>query len=96
MSGRRQGDLDRRQARSVLLMLFARQCGKCFYCGAPMRLVPRGVHHDGRRDLATIDHKIPVCAGGRSNRGNLVAAHAGCNRAKGDSLDYGQGASHAG
>ncbi len=45
--------------------------GVCFYCG-------RGV---GARAL-TMDHRVPLARGGRSVRGNVVAACKACNTKK--------------
>lgn len=45
--------------------------GRCFYCG---RLV-------GARAL-TMDHRVPLARGGRSVRGNVVAACKTCNTKK--------------
>lgn len=47
------------------------QKGVCAYCGAP---VPP-------REL-TMDHVVPVARGGRSTKGNVVAACKACNNRK--------------
>jgi 5-methylcytosine-specific restriction protein A len=45
--------------------------GRCHYCG---KAVPA-------REL-TMDHVVPLVRGGRSNKGNLVAACKQCNTSK--------------
>jgi 5-methylcytosine-specific restriction enzyme A len=54
-----------------------RRCaaGACHYCGAQV----------GARGL-TMDHLVPIIRGGRSTRGNVVAACKACNSAKGHCL----------
>jgi len=47
------------------------QKGECYYCG---RMV-------GRENL-TMDHVVPLIRGGRSRKGNLVAACKECNSKK--------------
>lgn len=56
--------------------LFDKQEGRCAYCDVPMTML-RGP------DLCTIEHVIPIAAGGTSERRNLVAACHQCNRLKG-------------
>lgn len=50
------------------------QGGRCGICFRPM---PSDV------DRLSIDHVVPISRGGADGLGNLVAAHKGCNRAKG-------------
>jgi 5-methylcytosine-specific restriction protein A len=45
--------------------------GRCYYCGAK---VPAGE--------LTLDHIVPLARGGRSTRGNCVAACKDCNNRK--------------
>jgi 5-methylcytosine-specific restriction endonuclease McrA len=45
--------------------------GLCYYCGA--RVAPREL---------TLDHLVPVSRGGKSTRGNCVAACKACNNKK--------------
>jgi len=45
--------------------------GRCEYCG--QRAAPRAL---------TMDHRVPLVRGGRSTKGNLVAACKACNSAK--------------
>ncbi len=55
----------------------------CFYCGMPFDF-------NTRRTTAplafTVDHVVPVAAGGTDRLENLVPAHYRCNRAKSDTL----------
>lgn len=48
------------------------QKGKCFYCRRPTPKFDR-----------TLDHKLPVSRGGKTQRANLVMACRSCNYAKG-------------
>jgi 5-methylcytosine-specific restriction endonuclease McrA len=48
-----------------------RSSGICHHCGARV----------GAREL-TMDHLVPIIRGGRSTRGNVVAACKACNTAK--------------
>lgn len=51
--------------------IFARDDGRCQYCG--------------REDaLMTLDHVVPRCRGGESTWANLVTCCVGCNNKKGD------------
>jgi len=52
--------------------LLRREGGRCYYCFGPL----------SERTL-TIDHVVPVCAGGRDAVENLVACCFPCNLAKG-------------
>jgi 5-methylcytosine-specific restriction endonuclease McrA len=53
-----------------------RDCGRrCVYCATALDYT-----------IATIDHVVPLAHGGSHTPGNLVAACARCNRAKGDLL----------
>lgn len=57
--------------------LFDNQRGQCFYCSTrfPRAEIPsRAYFH--------IEHKIPVCRGGRNDRGNVVLACERCNLEK--------------
>jgi 5-methylcytosine-specific restriction endonuclease McrA len=51
--------------------------GKCHYCG---KQVPP-------KDL-TMDHLVPLARGGRSTKGNLVAACKECNTSKRSKLAF--------
>lgn len=63
-------------------ILFKRQGGLCGYCERPMTL-------DGRRrkrpapNVATIDHMVPIWAGGSSAIENKIACCYACNQLKG-------------
>ena len=52
--------------------LFERDDWMCQYCGEPLT-----------KRVATIDHLVPRCVGGRTSWGNCVTACAACNRQKG-------------
>jgi 5-methylcytosine-specific restriction endonuclease McrA len=52
------------------------QKNKCAYCG---RAMTRGT----AQTRATVDHVVPLSGGGRTRYGNVVAACAACNHAKG-------------
>lgn len=54
--------------------IYAKCGGACFYCHAPLRLA--GPWH--------VEHQLPRALGGLDEIGNLVAACAPCNLAKGD------------
>lgn len=60
--------------------IWARGDRECFYCGAPFA---------SWADM-TLDHVVPVSAGGSSRLGNLVPACQPCNRAKGsmDAVEF--------
>lgn len=55
-------------------MLWARDKGKCFYCGSGLSW-----------DAKTIDHVIPKSKGGPHRAWNLVIACLECNKNKGNS-----------
>jgi 5-methylcytosine-specific restriction endonuclease McrA len=55
---------------------------RCEYCDCPVFKVP-----DDSRDLATIDHRIPLSRGGVWKRYNLTCACRGCNEEKGSMTD---------
>lgn len=57
-----------------------RQRGRCHYCGVAMS---RSQHKDYRRFRPTLDHIIPLGAGGEDVEENTVAACYGCNHDKG-------------
>lgn len=64
--------------------LWAKQAGKCFYCGCSMHLSrgPKdGICSD---NLATLDHYIPRSQGGSNDLSNLVAACYRCNTLRSD------------
>lgn len=53
--------------------IYRRDGYRCYYCGV-------------RPDLFTIDHVIPLSAGGKSTTDNLVACCLSCNQAKADRI----------
>jgi 5-methylcytosine-specific restriction endonuclease McrA len=74
---------DTRILRSLRRQAAKRQGGLCHYCQLPMTPC------DGRSPASeTLDHIVPVSAGGRSNPGNVVAACFTCNQVKADSCQF--------
>ena len=61
--------------------IFARDGGRCVYCGIPARRPGRGVRRGP--DLATLDHVKPKAFGGALDRGNIVLACSACNNERG-------------
>jgi 5-methylcytosine-specific restriction endonuclease McrA len=61
--------------------IFARDEGRCVYCGIPARRPGRGVKR--APDLATLDHVVPRSFGGPLNRDNIVLACSACNNERG-------------
>ncbi|MPR06110.1 HNH endonuclease [Microvirga tunisiensis] len=61
--------------------VFARDEGRCVYCGIPARRPGRGVKC--APDLATLDHVVPKSFGGPLNRDNIVLACSACNNERG-------------
>lgn len=74
-----------------MAVLAERQGGRCAYCQTPLTL---DGDTDWRRNdgAATIDHVIPICAGGQKmisvKNPNLVAACARCNVRKGGMMPW--------
>lgn len=71
--------------RNEMLKAFKRQRGKCHLCGEPMNLS----QDQNNPDRATADHIVPKSHGGPV-KGNIAAAHAKCNYARGNKpiLDF--------
>ena len=61
--------------------VYARDGGRCVYCGKPARRPGRGVKR--APDLATLDHVRPRSTGGLLSRDNLVLACSACNNERG-------------
>jgi 5-methylcytosine-specific restriction endonuclease McrA len=61
--------------------VFARDEGRCVYCGIPARRPGRGVKR--APDLATLDHVVPKSFGGPLNCDNIVLACSACNNERG-------------
>ncbi|TFV48268.1 HNH endonuclease [Bradyrhizobium niftali] len=67
--------------------LFKKQEGKCYLCGAEMKLPIDFSERNVRDPLeATIDHVIPRSLGGSNKKENIKAAHAECNKRKRNTL----------
>ncbi|WP_246205218.1 HNH endonuclease [Microvirga arsenatis] len=61
--------------------VYARDGGRCVYCGIVARRPGRGVRRAA--DLATLDHVVPRSLGGPLTRENLVLACSACNNERG-------------
>ena len=61
--------------------VYARDGGRCVYCGNPARRPGPGVKR--APDLATLDHVLPKSHGGPLTRDNLVLACSACNNERG-------------
>lgn len=73
------GRLDTAKAQDWRWKHFKRQEGRCAYCGRAMVLGPTNA-----RNLATLDHVLPLSRGGLHHWENTVAACKACNHYKGD------------
>jgi 5-methylcytosine-specific restriction endonuclease McrA len=71
--GRRAGGMSASELREV-----REGAEDCYYCGSPLMLRHR-----------TIDHVIPLIAGGQHERGNVVVSCRSCNSKKGDRMTCG-------
>ena len=60
--------------------IFARDKWLCQICFRP---IPKFVSSPYDPQRATIDHRLPLAAGGNHTYTNLQSAHLGCNSAKG-------------
>ena len=61
--------------------VFARDQGRCVYCGIPARRPGRGVKRAPA--LAPLDHVVPRSLGGPLSRDNIVLACSACNNERG-------------
>jgi 5-methylcytosine-specific restriction endonuclease McrA len=73
-------DKARSYPRSWLKDCIKEQGSKCHYCRKRIKTNPLPVEWDRR---ATIDHVVPLSAGGENKRRNVVAACIKCNQDKG-------------
>jgi len=69
------------QSPSHVRTLGRRQGWLCFYCNC--RLIKPGRNNYGRNNIATIDHRTPLCRGGSGELWNKCLACAECNSRKG-------------
>jgi 5-methylcytosine-specific restriction endonuclease McrA len=60
--------------------LFRQQGGQCCWCGKPM-ILKRSAHLSEM--YATLEHLVPLSAGGDSKRENLALSHRKCNQERG-------------
>jgi len=73
--------MTRARREALFEAVFARDGGRCAYCGIEVRRRRRGLHR--APDLATLDHLRPRSMGGALDLGNLVLACQACNGARG-------------
>mmetsp|Transcript_17837 Transcript_17837/g.35963 ORF Transcript_17837/g.35963 Transcript_17837/m.35963 type:complete len:93 (-) Transcript_17837:565-843(-) len=57
---------------------------QCYYCGKRVRKVDWSSNYNGK-DLATVDHVVPLARGGTDHPSNLVVSCKPCNVKKGHS-----------
>lgn len=69
--------------RQVLIGLWHLQHGRCAYCSGTMLHADAQCAPEKRPARSTIDHMVPIAAGGRDDVSNRVAACAACNEQKG-------------
>lgn len=74
------GGLSSVERRLAMDRMMQAQGGRCFYCWKRMRRDVRSRHPD----RATIEHRVPIKAGGTNRPHNIVAACRACNTAKGE------------
>ena len=67
-----------------------RQGGLCAICSTPMQTGRRAVRRQDP-DAASLDHIVPVNAGGADTFENTQAVHGRCNARKGNLLPIHQG-----
>jgi RNA polymerase sigma-70 factor (ECF subfamily) len=70
--------LDSAARKEAMGRMISEQNGRCCYCGKVLRLDVRARHPD----RATIEHRIPLAAGGSSRSTNIAAACRNCNSRK--------------
>lgn len=70
------------RADQLLRDAYARERGRCFWCGKRVRLHWRGKKDRGEapKDGATMDHIIPKSDGGKYKIENIVCACSECNQ----------------
>ena len=61
--------------------IFARDGGRCVYCGVETHRLAKGLSRSPA--LATLDHVLPRSQGGPLTPGNLVLACQACNNRRG-------------
>ena len=72
-----------RPKRAAKLVVWERDNWTCQHCGVKVEIVPE---HPFPPHAATVDHVIPLSAGGSNMQGNLVTSCFECNQRKGGSL----------
>ena len=74
---------DARRRRRLIQSLKRKQGDRCYYCRVRMTAsAPPGEPRPPT--MRTVDHVVPLAAGGTNEAGNLVLACNRCNREKGD------------
>jgi len=68
-----------RRIRELVNQLEARDGSRCTLCGAPIDMRLPGTAKDG----PTLEHRIPISAGGTNDLDNLALAHHVCNARRG-------------
>lgn len=63
---------------------FHAQKGLCCYCSKPMLLAKGAACGRARDNQATLEHVVPVSAGGTGSYANTAAACFRCNNSRGD------------
>ena len=59
------------------------ECDECFYCTRKLTLPVPGQQRQ-RKDIATLDHVIPMVHGGGEHLSNFVLSCKSCNNMRGD------------
>ena len=81
------GELARRRAqkkvRAMRPRIIARWGMVCYLCERPITVGPKETTNPG---ALTLDHVVPITAGGRDSEDNLRPAHRACNEDKGERL----------
>ena len=73
--GKKSGGAHARERKWLVRALVRKSGGKCRYCGEPVK-----------RSEMTVDHVIPLSAGGLDRLDNLSLACLRCNQEKGDGV----------
>lgn len=77
------GLFNKKWRRLLITRLIARDGDRCAICAGRLDRY----ESTGSAEAVTVDHKIPISHGGRSDMGNLRLAHRKCNQDRGDAWD---------
>jgi len=69
------------QRKKLFEDIFAREGGRCFYCGVETHRLGKGLSRSPT--LATLDHVVPRSMDGPLTRENLVLCCQACNNRRG-------------